>query len=121
MDFEKKYTNELVTRPWGFYRNVDQGEGYLIKILHVNPDGKLSVQSHNHRSEHWFVIKGSAKVILHEKEIILNTGESLDIPLKAVHSLQNPYEQDLEVIEVQRGDILSEDDIVRYSDIYGRV
>ncbi len=121
MDSANHSINEISYRPWGFYRNIDEGEGYLVKILHVNPQGKLSVQSHNHRSEHWFVIKGKAKVLLNEKEIILETGQSLDIPLRAIHSLHNPYEHDLEVIEIQSGDLLSEDDIIRYSDIYGRV
>ncbi len=109
-----------VTRPWGYFTNIAYGKGYLAKILHVNTGQKLSVQSHNHRSEHWFVVKGIAKVILNSKELILKEGDSLDIPLKSIHSLQNPYDMDLEVIEVQRGELLSEDDIIRYEDIYGR-
>ena len=114
-------SNEKVIRPWGYFINIANGEGYLSKIIHVNPSGKLSVQSHNHRSEHWFVIKGRAKVILDKKEYLLNTGDSINIPLKAVHSIQNPYDTELEIIEIQQGNLLSEDDIIRYEDIYGRV
>ncbi len=121
MDTEKNGINVKVSRPWGFYTNINRGAGYLIKIIHVNPGGKLSVQSHNHRSEHWVVLNGSAKVILNKQIITLKKGGSMDIPLKAVHSLQNQQESDLEVLEIQYGDILSEDDIVRYEDIYGRV
>ena len=82
---------------------------------------KLSVQSHNYRSEHWVVLSGMAKVVLEGKDRILSPGHSIDIAVKAIHSLQNPYEEDLEIIEIQKGDILSEDDIIRYEDIYGRV
>ncbi len=108
-------------RPWGFYVVTFEGDGYSTKILHVNPKQQLSVQSHNHRSEHWTVVKGQAGILLDGKEYILNKGESIDIPLKAIHSLKNNTDVDLEVVEVQMGDILSENDIVRYKDIYGRV
>ena len=111
---------EKVVRPWGYFINIANGDGYLSKIIHVNPDGKLSVQSHNHRSEHWFIVKGTAKVTLGKDIFVLNKGQSIDIPLKAIHSVQNPYETELEIIEIQQGDLLSEDDIIRYEDIYGR-
>lgn len=126
-DILKKQNNDAhlihktVYRPWGFYTVVAQGKGFLTKIIHVNSGQRLSVQSHNHRSEHWVVLSGVAKVVLEGKEHILSTGYSIDIPLKAIHSLQNPYEEDLEIIEVQLGDLLIEDDIVRYEDIYGRI
>lgn len=113
--------HKTVYRPWGFYTVIAQGKGFLTKIIHVNSGQKLSVQSHNHRSEHWVVLSGTAKVILEGKEHILSAGHSIDIPLKAIHSLQNPYEEELEIIEVQLGDLLIEDDIIRYEDIYGRV
>lgn len=113
--------NNKTVRPWGYFVNIAEKEGYLAKIIHVNPDGKLSVQSHNHRSEHWFVVKGIATVFLDSEEYILEEGASIDIPVKAVHSLQNTSAGELEIIEIQRGDYLSEDDIIRYSDIYGRV
>lgn len=113
--------HKTVYRPWGFYTVLNQGKGFLTKLIHVGSNQKLSVQSHNHRSEHWVVLSGTAKVILDGQEHILNTGRSIDIPLKAVHSLQNPYEEELEIIEVQLGDLLIEDDIVRYEDMYGRI
>lgn len=113
--------HKTVYRPWGFYTVLTQGKGFLTKIIHVSAGQKLSVQSHNHRSEHWVVLSGTAKVVLEGEEHILSTGRSIDIPLKAVHSLQNPYEDELEIIEVQLGELLIEDDIVRYEDMYGRV
>jgi len=113
--------HKTVYRPWGFYTVLAQSKGFLTKLIHVNEGQKLSVQSHNHRSEHWVVLSGLAKVVLEGKEYILSAGNSIDIPLKAVHSLQNPYEGDLEIIEVQLGELLIEDDIVRYEDMYGRI
>lgn len=113
--------HKTVYRPWGFYTVLAQGKGFLTKLIHVNTEQRLSVQSHNHRSEHWVVLSGKAKVVIEGKEHILSPGHSIDISLKAIHSLQNPYEDDLEIIEVQLGDLLVEDDIVRYEDIYGRV
>ena len=113
--------NKPVVRPWGHYTVIAYGKGFLTKIIHVNPGQKLSVQSHNHRSEHWVVLTGMAKVSLESKEMILSPEHSIDIPVKAIHSLENPYDEDLEIIEVQKGDLLSEDDIIRYADIYGRV
>lgn len=113
--------HKTVYRPWGFYTVIAQGKGFMSKIIHVNPGQKLSVQSHNFRSEHWVILSGTAKVILENKEFILSPGHSIDIPLKAIHSLQNPYQEDLEIIEIQKGDPLIEEDIIRYEDIYGRV
>ncbi|MBO6256475.1 mannose-1-phosphate guanylyltransferase/mannose-6-phosphate isomerase [bacterium] len=113
--------HKTVYRPWGFYTVLAQGQGFMTKIIHVNPAQKLSVQSHNFRSEHWVVLSGTAKVVLEGKELILSPGHSVDIPLKAIHSLQNPYKEDLEIIEVQKGDPLIEEDIIRYEDMYGRV
>ncbi|MBO6088080.1 mannose-1-phosphate guanylyltransferase/mannose-6-phosphate isomerase [bacterium] len=113
--------HKTVYRPWGFYTVIAQGEGFLTKIIHVNKGQKLSVQSHNYRSEHWVVLSGTAKVVLEGKDLILSPGHSVDIPLKAIHSLQNPYEEDLKIIEVQKGDPLIEEDIIRYEDMYGRV
>ena len=112
--------HKTVYRPWGFYTVIAQGEGFLTKIIHVNPKQRLSLQSHNHRSEHWVVLNGTAMVVLDSKELILNSGHSVDIPIKAIHSLQNPYDEAVEVIEIQKGDLLIEEDIIRYEDIYGR-
>ena len=116
----KEHANKTV-RPWGYFINIAEGNDYLVKVIHVNPNGKLSVQSHNHRSEHWYITKGLAKVLLDKKEYSLNKGDSIDIPVKAIHSIFNPSENELELIEIQTGDYLSEDDIIRYEDIYGRV
>lgn len=113
--------HKTVYRPWGFYTVIAEGKGFQTKLIHVNVGQKLSVQSHNHRSEHWVVLSGMAKVVLEGKEHILSPGHSIDIGVKAIHSLQNPFEEDIEIIEVQKGDILSEDDIIRYEDMYGRV
>lgn len=113
--------HKTVYRPWGFYTVIAEGKGFQTKIIHVNVGQKLSVQSHNHRSEHWVVLSGMAKVVLEGKDHILSPGHSIDIGVKAIHSLQNPFDEDLEIIEIQKGDILSEDDIIRYEDMYGRV
>ena len=113
--------HKTVYRPWGYYTVLAQGDGFLTKLIQVNPGQKLSVQSHNHRSEHWVVLSGTAKVVLEGKELILSPGHSVDIAVKAIHSLQNPYKENLQIIEVQKGDLLVEEDIVRYEDMYGRV
>ena len=113
--------HKTVFRPWGWYTCLADGEGYLTKVICVSPKQKLSIQSHNHRSEHWVVLEGHAKVVLNDKDYLLEAGQSIDIPVQAKHSLQNPYEEELKIIEVQKGDYISEDDIIRYEDIYGRV
>ncbi len=113
--------HKTVFRPWGWYTCLADGEGYLTKVICVSPKQKLSIQSHNHRSEHWVVLEGHAKVVLNDKDYFLEAGQSIDIPVQAKHSLQNPYEEELKIIEVQKGDYISEDDIIRYEDIYGRV
>ena len=113
--------HKTVFRPWGYYTCLNSGEGYLTKTICVMPKQKLSIQSHSHRSEHWVVLEGRALVILDGKENYLEAGDSIDIPLQAKHSLQNPYDNELKIIEVQKGDYISEDDIIRYEDCYGRV
>lgn len=114
---EKQTTFE---RPWGTYTVIDEGEGYLVKTITVKPDQKLSVQRHNHRGEHWIVLEGTAKIIKGDKELTLKTGEAIDIAVKEIHSLQNPYKENLKILEVQKGDLIDENDIERLSDIYGR-
>jgi len=112
--------HKTVYRPWGYYTVLEEGDGYLLKIITVNPGARLSLQLHNYRSEHWVVVKGDAKVIVGDKSFNLSTGQSIDIPLKEKHSLQNPYEHELQIIEVQKGSHISEDDIERFEDLYGR-
>lgn len=113
--------HRTVYRPWGYYTVLNQGEGYLTKMICVFKKGQLSLQSHNYRSEHWVVLSGSARVTLDNKTFMLKSGQSIDIPVKAKHSLANPYDEDLKIMEVQKGDKLVEEDIIRYKDIYGRV
>ena len=109
-----------VHRPWGSYETVDLGERYQVKRIMVKPGEKLSVQMHHHRAEHWVVVSGTAKVQNGENEILLTENESTYIPVGVVHALENPGKIPLELIEVQSGSYLGEDDIVRFSDRYGR-
>lgn len=110
-----------VARPWGAYDGVDSGERFQVKRLTVKPGAKLSLQMHHHRAEHWVVVKGTAKVTRDEETILVRENESVYIPLGTVHRLENPGKLMLEVIEVQSGGYLGEDDIVRFDDTYGRV
>lgn len=113
-------THARVLRPWGSYQGVDRGEGFLVKRIVVNPGGKLSLQKHKHRAEHWVVVNGTAKVTIGGGVKILKANESTYIPLGEVHRLENPGSTPLELIEVQTGTILDENDIVRIEDIYKR-
>lgn len=113
--------HKTVFRPWGYYTCMNSGDGYLTKTICVMPKHKLSVQSHNHRSEHWVVLEGTALVLKDGKEYNVYAGDSIDIPRGAKHSLQNPYDKELKIIEIQKGDYISEDDIIRYEDCYGRI
>jgi len=109
-----------VYRPWGKYDSIDSGERYQVKRITVKPGAKLSVQMHHHRAEHWVVVTGTAKVTNGGKTFILAANESTYIPVGVIHALENPGKVSLEMIEVQSGDYLGEDDIVRFADIYGR-
>ena len=109
-----------VERPWGTYDSVDRGERYQVKRITVRPGGKLSLQMHHHRAEHWVVVKGTALVNKGAEEILLTENQSTYIPLGVTHRLSNPGKTDLELIEVQSGSYLGEDDIVRFEDTYGR-
>ncbi len=109
-----------VFRPWGSYDSIDQSDRYQVKRITVNPGQKLSVQMHHHRAEHWVVVSGTAKVWLGEKEVLLTENQSTYIPVGVVHALENPGKIPLELIEVQSGAYLGEDDIVRFEDRYGR-
>ena len=109
-------------RPWGSYTVLQNSEFYKVKKISVNPDQRLSYQSHTQRKEFWTVVRGYAKVTLNGVDILLTVGESIEIPLGAKHRIQNASEfHELEFIEVQTGEYFGEDDIVRYSDDYGRV
>jgi mannose-1-phosphate guanylyltransferase len=112
--------NREVYRPWGIYDSIDQGERYQVKRITVKPGAKLSVQMHYHRAEHWIVVSGTAKVTVADDTFIVSENESTYIPIGAVHALENPGSIPLELIEVQSGAYLGEDDIVRFEDRYGR-
>lgn len=113
--------NLVVHRPWGKYEILIGGPSHQVKRLTVYPGAKLSLQSHNHRAEHWVVVKGTAKVVNGENFLTLHENESTYISAKSKHQLSNPGKENLEIIEVQTGDYLKEDDIVRYKDEYGRL
>ncbi len=109
-----------VYRPWGAYDSIDNGERFQVKRITVNPGAALSLQMHHHRAEHWIVVKGTAKVTRGDEQIIVTENQSTYIPLGVKHRLENPGSIPLELIEVQSGSYLGEDDIVRYEDVYGR-
>ena len=109
-----------VYRPWGSYTVLGEGPGYKMKKIIVTPGQRLSLQLHYHRSEHWIVTGGTAKVTVEDKELMVHENESIFIPMSTKHRLENPGKLPLEIIEVQNGKYLEEDDIVRFEDIYGR-
>jgi len=117
---EEANTHVRVYRPWGFYQSVHAGERFQVKRLTVWPGHKLSLQKHYHRAEHWVVVNGTAIVTRDNEEILLRENESVYMPLGCVHRLANPGRQSLNIIEVQSGSYLGEDDIVRFEDTYGR-
>ncbi len=107
-------------RPWGSFTVLDEGENYKVKRIEVLPDKRLSYQKHEHRAEHWMMVAGTGKVTLNEREIIVPTGETIDIPRGARHRIENAGAEKLIFIEIQRGDYLGEDDIIRLEDDFGR-
>lgn len=109
-----------VYRPWGWYDGVDAGERFQVKRIMVKPGGKLSLQMHHHRAEHWIIVRGTARVTRGDEVFLLSENQSTYIPLGVTHRLENPGHVDLEMIEVQSGVYLGEDDIVRFDDAYGR-
>jgi mannose-1-phosphate guanylyltransferase/mannose-6-phosphate isomerase len=113
-------THLTVARPWGTYTTLEEGPRYKIKRIVVNPGAKLSLQMHYHRSEHWVVIAGTAKIVNGEQEIFLEENQSTYIPKTHRHRLENPGKIPLQIIEIQSGPYLEEDDIVRFGDVYGR-
>jgi mannose-1-phosphate guanylyltransferase/mannose-6-phosphate isomerase len=118
---EEQLCHRKVYRPWGWYDSIESGENFQVKRLYVKPGAKLSLQMHHKRAEHWVVISGTATVTNNSKTFNLNKGESTYIPLGVIHGLANNTNKILEIIEIQSGTYLGEDDIVRFEDIYGRV
>jgi mannose-1-phosphate guanylyltransferase/mannose-6-phosphate isomerase len=122
---EKMKRNEHVVhrkvhRPWGWYDSIDEGKHFKVKRIQVNPGASLSLQKHFHRAEHWVVVNGTAKITNGSTTVLLTENQSTYIPLGVEHRLSNPGTAPLEIIEVQSGSHLSEDDIVRIEDNYGR-
>ena len=108
------------TRPWGAFHVLDEQQGFKVKRISVTVGGRLSLQSHKHRSEHWTVVNGTATVTVDDTVLTLVRGQSADIPLGAKHRLENLHPGVVDIIEVQFGDYLGEDDIIRYDDAYNR-
>ncbi len=107
-------------RPWGSFTILEEGRGYKIKRIEVKPGHRLSLQMHHHRSEHWIVVSGTARVVCGEQEILLGNNQSTYVPQCTTHRLENPGVISLVLIEVQNGEYLGEDDIIRYQDDYAR-
>lgn len=107
-------------RPWGSFTVLDEGAGYKVKRIEVLPGKRLSYQKHRHRAEHWMTVQGTAKVTLDDVDHIIERGEQIDIPLGAAHRVANPGAEKLIFIEIQQGDYLGEDDIIRLQDDFGR-
>jgi mannose-6-phosphate isomerase-like protein (cupin superfamily) len=110
----------IVERPWGTYQTIVEGDGYKVKRIIVYPDSQLSLQSHNHRSEHWIMVEGEGIVTCGDRQITLKKDDSVYIKVGEKHRMSNFTDKKLIFVEVQNGDYLGEDDIVRYEDIYGR-
>jgi mannose-1-phosphate guanylyltransferase / mannose-6-phosphate isomerase len=117
---EEQTLHRKVHRPWGWYDSIDEGDRFKVKRIQVKPKASLSLQKHHHRAEHWIVVTGTAEITNGDKVITLTENQSTYIPLGEVHRLANPGNIPLEIIEVQSGSYLGEDDIVRFEDSYGR-
>jgi mannose-1-phosphate guanylyltransferase/mannose-6-phosphate isomerase len=117
---EEKNLHRKVNRPWGWYDSIDEGERFKVKRIMVKPKSSLSLQMHHHRAEHWIVVKGTAEITIGEQNITLTENQSTYIPLGQKHRLTNHSDIPLEIIEVQSGSYLSEDDIIRFDDVFGR-
>ena len=118
--FPESISHNLVHRPWGSYQSMLKEQRWQVKLIKVKPNSSLSLQMHHHRSEHWVVVKGTAKVEIGGEEKLLSENQSVYIPIGKSHRLTNPGKMTLELIEVQSGPYLEEDDIVRFDDNYGR-
>ena len=111
----------FVDKPWGSYQIIDQGENFVVKKIVVKPYGKLSLQSHKHRSEHWIIVEGRAEVTINDNITTLEPNQNTYIPPETKHRLANNYDKNLILIEVWYGKNLDEEDITRYEDVYNRV
>jgi len=107
-------------RPWGSWHVVEEGDGYKVKRIVVKPHHRLSYQTHEHRSEHWVVVRGTATCLIEDETVVVEAGQSVDVGVKHAHRIANHHDVELVIIEIQRGPYLGEDDIVRLQDDYGR-
>jgi mannose-1-phosphate guanylyltransferase/mannose-6-phosphate isomerase len=114
-------THRIVYRPWGTYEDIDSGHRFRVKRITVTPGAKLSLQVHHHRAEHWVVVSGTARVTRGEEVLLLTENQSTYIPVGTAHRLENPGRIPLQIVEVQSGAYVGEDDIVRIEDVYSRL
>jgi mannose-6-phosphate isomerase len=118
---QENNTQSFDRRPWGSYTVLDEGAGFKVKRIEVLPEKRLSYQKHKHRAEHWLVVQGTAKVTLNDEFIELGIGDDVDIAIGDKHRVENPDASEMLIfIEIQRGDYLGEDDIIRFEDDFGR-
>ncbi len=119
--FKYFYKKNVFFRPWGKYTNLFIGKGFLIKELIINPKSSISLQKHNHRSEHWTIFSGKAKITLNKKKFIKKAQDTIFVARGSMHRIENPFNKPVTIMEAQTGPILKEEDIIRYKDIYGRI
>lgn len=112
--------HESATRPWGEWHVLDEGPGFKVKRIHVHPGHRLSYQTHARRSEHWCVVAGTATAIIEGQTLVVPHGGTIEVPLGAAHRILNDHDDELVIIEIQRGEYTGEDDICRLEDDYGR-
>lgn len=120
MNEKSEPSDRFDRRPWGTFTVLDEGKDFKVKRIEVLPGKRLSYQKHSQRAEHWIVVQGTAKVTLDDQDILVRPGEAIDITVGAAHRVENPGQETLVFIEVQRGKYLGEDDIVRLQDDFGR-
>ncbi|MBU0455547.1 MAG: phosphomannose isomerase type II C-terminal cupin domain [Pseudomonadota bacterium] len=117
---ERNEVGKIYERPWGNYKTLSLEKGYRVKILTVNPSGQLSLQKHQHRSEHWVIVAGEPTITIEESVETHHANESFFVPKGTLHRIENFTKKTVVIVEVQVGDYLGEDDIIRYADVYGR-
>ena len=117
---EEVVAHRKVQRPWGWYDSIEESDRFKVKRIFVKPGSSLSLQKHYHRAEHWIVVRGTAEIVNGDQVLLLSENQSTYIPLGQIHRLSNPGSIPLEIIEVQTGSYLGEDDIIRFADQYGR-
>ena len=120
MSHEDAVSRDSEVRPWGSWHVLDERDGFKVKRIHIHPHSRLSYQTHEHRSEHWVVVHGTATCTLDDVESVVRTGEYVDVPQGAKHRIANAHDDELVIVEVQLGSYTGEDDIVRLEDDYGR-